>query len=98
MRTQLISLAIAILAVFPLAANAQGFNNININLNDVMVGQRMQAMSQRLNDIDSSTVFSAKKHQKHAKKNKNHRMAHLQAANDQNPIDDQTAPATNSIN
>ena len=64
---------------FPVAAFAEGFGNLNINLNDVMLGQRMQDMSQRLNDAGSASIFKAKKeHRKHEKRNKDHKMAMLQ--------------------
>ena len=83
-----------------MAANAQGFgNNININLNDVMVGQRMQDMQQRLNNANVDAMFVAKKHhQKQDKKNK-HRMALLQnnddAANSNNNVG--TVSAVNQV-
>lgn len=88
MRALSIVMAIAIAAIFPIAASAQGFNNININLNDVMVGQRMQDMSRQL-DNANATAFIGKKHHKHVKNKKDQHMAVLmQDANSQNPIID----------
>jgi hypothetical protein len=79
MKTVTTILALSIITFFPMAAFAEGFGNLNINLNDVMVGQRMQEMSQRLNDAGSASIFKAKKeHKKHEKKNKEHKMAMLQ--------------------
>ena len=95
MKLQATIAAIAILAIFPLVSNAQGFNNINVNLNDVMVSQRMQEMSQRLNDAQELAP-APKKHKKHEKKAKNHRMALLQNADVQQADTVQApAPATN---
>lgn len=88
MKVQGIALAIAILAVMPVSANAQAFGNLNINLNDVMVGQRMQDMSQRLSNVDAS-AFKQKKERKHDKKNRNHRMALLHDASAQSAVLDQ---------
>ncbi|MBX9570255.1 MAG: hypothetical protein K2X77_15255 [Candidatus Obscuribacterales bacterium] len=100
MRIQNIVLAIAVIAICPLSASAQAFGNLNINLNDVMVGQRMQDMSQQLSSVDAS-AFKAKKQRKHDKKNKNHRMALLHDANSQNTaadanqaVDENAIPAT----
>ena len=88
--------AISIMAFFPIAAYAQGFGNLNINLNDVMVGQRMQDMSQRLNDANSASIFTPKKHhQKHEKRNKNHKMA-LMSAPDATSANDNNATITGS--
>jgi hypothetical protein len=88
MRVQSLVMAIAIAAIFPIAASAQGFNNININLNDVMVGQRMQDMSRQLDSANASG-FIGRKHHKHMKNKKDHHMAVLmQDANSQNPIID----------
>lgn len=73
-------LATTIITFFPMEAFAQGFgNNLNINLNDVMVGQRMQDRSQKLNDAQRASIFAPKKeHHKKEKKNKNHKLALLQ--------------------
>lgn len=66
----------ALLFFIPLSANAQGFGSLNINLNDVMVSQRMQDMSQRLKDADSNSMQSQKKEKhKRNKKHEDHRVA-----------------------
>ncbi len=78
MKIQTTISALAIMMLFPLAASAQGFNNININLNDVMVGQRNQDMARMLDQVNSSAVFAVKKHsKKHDKQNRDHKMASL---------------------
>ena len=69
-------LAMSVIALFPISASAQGFNNININLNDAMMQQRNQEMAARLDQANRDGVFTAKKH--HEKHNKNHKMALLQ--------------------
>ena len=79
MKIQSTVFAIAIMALFPIAASAQGFNNININLNDVMVGQRMQEMASRLDQANAASAFTVKKHnKKHDKQNRDHKMAAVQ--------------------
>lgn len=76
MKTLAILLAFNVLTFCPLAANAQSFGNININLNNVMVGQRMQDMSARL---DGANAVFAKK-QKRERRNKSHKVALLHDA------------------
>lgn len=93
MRTQIISMAVAALTMFPIAANAQAFGNININLNDVMVGQRMQDMSRQLSNANDSMSIAPKAHRKHEKKNKNHRLAVLHDVNDATPAVDSVPAA-----
>ena len=75
MKIQNTILAISVMSLFPISASAQGYNNVNINLNDVMVGQRMQDMAARLDDANRDGVFAPKKH--HDKHNKNHKVAML---------------------
>lgn len=77
MKTLKTFIAINILAFFPLAASAQSFGTLNINLNDVMSGQRMQAMSETLKNANSHSIFE-KTHR--AKKQKTHKMALLPEA------------------
>lgn len=96
MKIQAIISLTALLSIFPLCANAQGYNNnININLNDVMVGQRMQEMSQKLNDVNASSIFKVKRHNpKHEKKNKVQRAALLPTTDGEKMTNDDSAVTT----
>lgn len=97
MKIQALIAAIAILAIFPVVSNAQGFNNINVNLNDVMVSQRNMELSRQLNDANASMTFAKKKHHK---KDKKHQLAHVQdaAVVDQNAANNTTETAAPAMN
>jgi len=74
-------MTLTVLAFFPLAASAQGFgNSLNINLNDAMMMQRNQQMSELLNNPNTASLFAHKKHhQKRDKKNKDAMVAKMGA-------------------
>ncbi len=80
MKIQAILTLVAILAIFPLAADAQGYN-INVNLNDAMVSQRNLEMAQRLNDANALATPSVKHHHWKLHKNKAERAVLLQKTN-----------------
>lgn len=96
MKIQATILLVTFLSFSPLAANAQAA--ININLNDVMVSQRRQEMSNLLNSY--STVSVKPKHEKRSKKNKDRRVAVMQKTDDQSAdqvvANSEKSAATNS--
>lgn len=83
MKSKSIITLAAILFFIPLSANARGFGGagLNINLNDVMVSQRTQDMSQRLRDYDFNSMPEPKKeHHRRNKKHEDQKMACIQKA------------------
>lgn len=78
MKIQTTIFAVTMMLLFPMSAGAQGYNNLNINLNDVMVSQRLQDMTSRLDDANSRSLLTVKKHdKKHDKQMKHHKVALL---------------------
>ncbi len=102
-RVMTLTAAIAIVAIFPSAVNAQGFmsNNLNINLNDANLQRSMQELTQRLDNNAGQQQPGAsmvKSHRQKHNKQTDGRIVFQKAGPDVVPISTQSMPDLTNTN